>query len=130
MSGGPEVRDAGGHVGHCTAQLTAALEKVIPEEAATVVLAYEPIWGIGAGRVAGPSEAQEVCAALRTTLGELYGETVAGAVRVPYGGSVKSDSIGEIVAERDVDGALVGGASIDPDEFANLCAIAAGGSLR
>ncbi|ODU98913.1 MAG: triose-phosphate isomerase [Pseudonocardia sp. SCN 73-27] len=127
---GLEVRDADSHIGHCTAQLTAALEKVIPEEAATVVVAYEPVWAIGTGRVAGPSEAQEVCAALRTTLGELYGQTVAGAVRVLYGGSVKSDNIGEIVAERDIDGALIGGASIDPDEFAKLCAIAAGGSLR
>ncbi|GJF04838.1 triose-phosphate isomerase [Pseudonocardia benzenivorans] len=127
---GLEVREGGGHIGHCTAQLTAAVEQVTPEEAATLVVAYEPIWAIGTSRVADPRDAQEVSAALRTTLGELYGDTVAGAVRVLYGGSVKSDNIGEIVAERDIDGALVGGASLDPDEFAKLCAIAAGGSLR
>lgn len=126
---GLDVREAGGQVGHCTAQLTAALEKVTPEQAATLVVAYEPIWAIGTGRVAGPADAQEVCAALRATLAELYGDTVAGAVRVLYGGSVKSGNVGEIVAEADVDGALVGGASLDPDEFAKLSAIAAGGPL-
>lgn len=123
------VREADGQVGHCTAQLAAALQKVTPEQAATLVVAYEPIWAIGTGRVAGPADAQEVCAALRATLAELYGDTVAGAVRVLYGGSVKSGNVGEIVAEADVDGALVGGASLDPDEFAKLCAVAAGGPL-
>ena len=126
---GLDVREADGQVGHCTAQLAAALQKVTPEQAATLVIAYEPIWAIGTGRVAGPADAQEVCAALRATLAELYGDTVAGAVRVLYGGSVKSGNVGEIVAEADVDGALVGGASLDPDEFAKLSAIAAGGPL-
>ena len=126
---GLEVREGGGHVGHCTSQLAAALEKVTPEQAATIVVAYEPIWAIGTGRVAGAADAQEVCGALRANLAELYGDTVAAAVRVLYGGSVKSGNVGEIVAEPDVDGALVGGASLDPDEFAKLCAIAAGGPL-
>jgi triosephosphate isomerase len=126
---GLEVRENGGHVGHCASQLTAALAGVTAEQAATIVVAYEPVWAIGTGRVAGPADAQEVCGALRAELVGLYGDTVAGAVRVLYGGSVKSGNVGEIVGESDVDGALVGGASLDPDEFAKLCAIAAGGPL-
>ena len=76
-----------------------------------------------------PDDAQEVCAALRATLAELHGAETADAVRVLYGGSVKAKNVGEIVAGADVDGALVGGASLDADEFAQLCAIAAGGPL-
>ncbi|GAY12902.1 triose-phosphate isomerase [Pseudonocardia sp. N23] len=125
-----EIRERGDHVAHCTSQLTAALAKITPKQAAALVVAYEPIWAIGTGRVAGSNDAQEVSAALRTTVRELYGEAIANGVRVLYGGSVKSDNIGEIVAQPDVDGALVGGASLDPDEFAKICAIAAGGSLR
>ena len=126
---GLPVREEGAHVGHCTSQLTAALAKVTAEHAATLVVAYEPIWAIGTGRVASPADAQEVCAALRATLAELYDTDVAAAVRILYGGSVKSGNVGEIVAENDVDGALVGGASLDGAEFAKLCAIAAGGPL-
>jgi triosephosphate isomerase len=126
---GLEVREAGEHIGHVTRQLTAGLVGVTAEQAATLVVAYEPIWAIGTGRVASPSDAQEVCASLRATLEKLYGEDVAARVRVLYGGSVKSGNVGEIVAEPDVDGALVGGASLDAPEFAKLCAIAAGGPL-
>jgi triosephosphate isomerase (TIM) len=126
---GLDVREQGRHVEHTTHQLTQALKKVTAEQVATVVIAYEPIWAIGTGRVAGPSDAQEVCAALRKTVADLHGDAVAETVRVLYGGSVKAKNVGEIVAEADVDGALVGGASLDPDEFAQLCAIAAGGPL-
>jgi triosephosphate isomerase (TIM) len=126
---GLDVREAGQHVEHTTHQLTAALKKVPAEQVRTMVIAYEPVWAIGTGRVAGPADAQEVCAALRKTLSELHGEAVAADVRVLYGGSVKAKNVGEIVAEADVDGALVGGASLDADEFAQLCAIAAGGPL-
>ncbi|MBC3192538.1 triose-phosphate isomerase [Pseudonocardia sp. C8] len=126
---GLDVREAGTHVQHCTDQLRAACANVSAEQAATLVLAYEPIWAIGTGKVAGASDAQEVCAALRETLRELYGDEVAAAVRILYGGSVKSSNVGEIVAQSDVDGALVGGASLDADEFAKLSAIAAGGPL-
>ena len=126
---GLDVREAGTHVQHCTDQLRGALKGVTAEQAAGLVLAYEPVWAIGTGKVAGPADAQEVCAALRATLAELYSDEVAGTVRVLYGGSVKSSNVGEIVARTDVDGALVGGASLDAEEFAKLSAIAAGGPL-
>ena len=126
---GLEVREAGNHVQHCTDQLRGALKKVGADQVGSLVLAYEPVWAIGTGRVASAADAQEVCAALRETLRELYGDDVAARVRVLYGGSVKSSNVAEIVAKGDVDGALVGGASLDADEFAKLCAIAAGGPL-
>jgi triosephosphate isomerase (TIM) len=126
---GLEIREAGEHIAHVTGQLRADLAKVTAEQAATLVVAYEPIWAIGTGRVASATDAQEVCAALRATLAEIYDADVAAAVRILYGGSVKSGNVGEIVAETDVDGALVGGASLDGAEFAKLCAIAAGGPL-
>ena len=126
---GLEVREAGGHVEHCTAQLLAACKGLKAEQVATLVVAYEPVWAIGTGRVATPADAQEVCHALRSALAEKYGAEVAEAVRVLYGGSVKAGNIAEIVEQADVDGALVGGASLDADEFAELCALAAGGPL-
>ena len=126
---GLEVREAGEHVAHTTAQLEAALRGVDAAQAASLVVAYEPVWAIGTGRVASAADAQEVCAALRTALAGLHGDEVAAGVRVLYGGSVKAKNVGEIVAGADVDGALVGGASLDADEFAQLCAIAAGGPL-
>ncbi|GGP62298.1 triose-phosphate isomerase [Saccharothrix coeruleofusca] len=124
-----EVRDAGGHVEHCTEQLVAGLKGLSAEQVRGVVIAYEPVWAIGTGKVASSADAQEVCAALRAKLAELHGEDVASAVRVLYGGSVKSGNIGELIAQKDVDGALVGGASLDADEFTKLCALAAGGPL-
>jgi triosephosphate isomerase len=126
---GLEAREQGGHVVHCTTQLDAALARVTAEQVAGLVVAYEPIWAIGTGRVATPADAQEVCAALRARVAQRYDEPTAESLRVLYGGSVKSGNIGELVAEPDVDGALVGGASLDADEFAKLCAIAAGGPL-
>jgi triosephosphate isomerase len=126
---GLEVREAGGHLVHSTAQLRAALKGLSAEQARTIVVAYEPIWAIGTGRVATPADAQEVCGALRETLADKYGAEVAEEVRVLYGGSVKSSNIADLVAEPDIDGALVGGASLDADEFAKLCALAAGGPL-
>ena len=124
-----DVRDQSGHVTHCTAQLDAALAKVTDEQAAGLVVAYEPIWAIGTGRVATPADAQEVCAALRAQVAQRYDEATARSLRVLYGGSAKADNIGELMAEADVDGALVGGASLDADGFAKMCAIAAGGPL-
>ena len=90
------------------------------------MVAYEPVWAIGTGRVATPADAQEVCGALRAALAEQYGQEIADGVRILYGGSVKSANVAEIVAQPDVDGALVGGASLDGTEFAALAANAVG----
>ncbi|MFF0311701.1 triose-phosphate isomerase [Streptosporangium sp. NPDC004379] len=116
-----EVRRAGGQVAHSVAQLDGALRKVTAEQAASIVLAYEPVWAIGTGEVATPEDAQEVCGALRSRLAELYDADVAAAVRILYGGSVKADNILGIMAQPDVDGALVGGASLDQVEFVKIC---------
>ena len=118
---GLEVRKAGGQVAHVLDQLRAALVDVSKEQARSIVIAYEPIWAIGTGEVATPSDAQEVCSAIRTLLADLYSGDVADAVRILYGGSVKASNIAAIMAQEDVDGALVGGASIDPAEFASIC---------
>jgi triosephosphate isomerase (TIM) len=126
---GLEVREAGAHLAHCTEQLRAALKGLSAEQVRTVVVAYEPIWAIGTGRVATPADAQEVCGALRQALVDKYGAVVADDVRVLYGGSVKASNVADLVAEADIDGALVGGASLDADEFAKLCALTAGGPL-
>jgi triosephosphate isomerase len=123
------VRDDGGHVVHCSDQLNAGLAGLTGEQVRSVVLAYEPVWAIGTGKVASAEDAQEVCAALRECVRNGHGDEVAGGVRVLYGGSVKAKNVGEIMAGADVDGALVGGASLDADEFAQLCAVAAGGPL-
>ncbi|WP_127783116.1 triose-phosphate isomerase [Rhodococcus sp. X156] len=126
---GLEVREAGDQVSYSVDQLRGSLAGCTPEQVASVVVAYEPVWAIGTGRVATPADAQEVCGALRKELVELGGAAAGAAVRVLYGGSVTSKNVGEIVAENDVDGALVGGASLKGEEFATLCAIAAGGPL-
>jgi triosephosphate isomerase (TIM) len=115
-----EVRRDGRQVEHATSQLRAALAGLPADSAKSLVVAYEPVWAIGTGEVATPDDAQEVCSALRSTLGELYDAEVAGAVRVLYGGSVKPDNIAGIMAERDVDGALVGGASLSVEDFAAI----------
>jgi triosephosphate isomerase len=118
---GLDVRQAGDHVAHVLAQVEAGLAGIAAEQAKTVVIAYEPIWAIGTGEVATPQDAQEVCAAIRTKLAELYFGDLADGIRVLYGGSVKANNIAGIMAEEDVDGALVGGASIVADEFASIC---------
>jgi triosephosphate isomerase len=114
-----EDRRAGRHLEHTLGQLTKGLEGV---EAAseTLVVAYEPVWAIGTGEVATPADAQEVCGAIRARLGELYSPELADTVRVLYGGSVKPSNVASIMAQADVDGALVGGASIDAGEFASI----------
>ncbi|MEV0595249.1 triose-phosphate isomerase [Nonomuraea cavernae] len=118
---GLAVRQAGEQVAHTLAQLEGALRKVSAKQAQSIVVAYEPVWAIGTGEVATPEDAQEVCAALRVRLAELYDPEVASAVRILYGGSVKSGNIAGIMAQPDVDGALVGGASIDAGEFVKIC---------
>ncbi|WP_347057203.1 triose-phosphate isomerase [Blastococcus sp. HT6-30] len=125
---GLDVRKAGAHVAHCTAQLDAALEGRTAEQVAGLVIAYEPVWAIGTGEVATPEDAQQVCGALRARLAERFGDETASSVRILYGGSVKAANTAGILAGADIDGALVGGASLDADEFAQICRIAAGGS--
>ena len=126
---GLEIREAGDHVAYNVDQLKGSLAGLSAEEIAKIVIAYEPVWAIGTGRVASAADAQEVCAAVRATVAELADAEVAAGVRVLYGGSVSSKNVGEIVGQTDVDGALVGGASLKADEFATLSAIAAGGPL-
>jgi triosephosphate isomerase len=125
---GLDVRQAGRHVEHCSAQLDAALAGLAAEQLQELVVAYEPVWAIGTGEVATPADAQEVCGALRARLAERYGPETAAVVRILYGGSVKAGNTAGILAGPDVDGALVGGASLDADEFASICRTAAGGS--
>lgn len=118
---GLDVRQAGEHVAHVLTQLEGSLAGITAEQAATVVIAYEPVWAIGTGEVATPDDAQEVCSAIRGRLAQLYSPEVADAVRVLYGGSVKSGNVASIMAGADVDGALVGGASLQAEEFAAIC---------
>jgi triosephosphate isomerase len=117
---GHEVRQAGDHCAHTVAQLEAAVDGVSAAQGRTLVVAYEPVWAIGTGEVATPENAQEVCADLRTKLADIWTGDVADAVRILYGGSVKSTNIAAIMAQPDVDGALVGGASLDAEEFAKI----------
>jgi triosephosphate isomerase len=124
-----EVREAGDHVSHNVEQLRGSLAGLSADQIVSVVIAYEPVWAIGTGRVAGAGDAQEVCAAIRGELKALASAQVAENVRVLYGGSVNAKNIGEIIAQPDIDGALVGGASLDGEQFATLSAIAAGGPL-
>jgi triosephosphate isomerase len=123
---GLEIREAGNQVEYSVNQLLAGIADVTPEQAESLVLAYEPVWAIGTGRVATPADAQEVCAALRVALAGKYGQETADKIRILYGGSVKSGNVAEICAQTDVDGALVGGASLDGTEFATLAANAVG----
>jgi len=94
---------------------------VPPETVASMVVAYEPIWAIGTGEVASPDDAQEMCGAIRERISATQGAEAGANVRILYGGSVKDDNIAPIMAQPDVDGALVGGASLDAAQFASIC---------
>ncbi|TDC35570.1 triose-phosphate isomerase [Micromonospora sp. 15K316] len=118
---GLDVREAGRHVSHCADQLEGALSGVSAEQVTKVVVAYEPVWAIGTGKTATPEDAQEVCGAVRERLVEMYGGETAQQVRILYGGSVKASNVAATMAQADVDGALVGGASLDAEEFAQIC---------
>jgi triosephosphate isomerase (TIM) len=117
---GLDVREAGGHVAHSCEQLDAAIKGLKPDQMEKVVVAYEPIWAIGTGKTATPEDAREMTAALRSRVADKHGNT-ADRVRILYGGSVKAANIAAIMAQPDVDGALVGGASIDAEEFVRIC---------
>ncbi|HET7327274.1 MAG TPA: triose-phosphate isomerase [Nocardioidaceae bacterium] len=118
---GLAVRQAAEHVQHTVAQVEGSLAGFSAEQVAGLVVAYEPVWAIGTGEACSPEDAQEVCAAIRTRIAETASEEAAAAVRVLYGGSVKSANVTAIMEKPDVDGALVGGASLQADEFAAIC---------
>ncbi|MBD8505255.1 triose-phosphate isomerase [Hoyosella sp. G463] len=124
---GLDVREAGEHVEHNLGQLRGSLEGISSKDLPKVVIAYEPVWAIGTGKVASAADAQEVCAAIRSELARVASPETAGSMRILYGGSVSAKNVRSLIAESDVDGALVGGASLKSDDFAQLCAIAAGG---
>ena len=115
------IRTDGDHVQHCTSQLDAGLVGLTGDQVSAMVVAYEPIWAIGTGEVASPEDAQEVCSALRGRVSEVHGPEVAAGVRILYGGSVKPDNMPAIMAQSDIDGALVGGASLDYEGFVRIC---------
>jgi triosephosphate isomerase len=117
---GLEVRQSGDHVSFTLEQLRESLSGFPSESAEQLVVAYEPVWAIGTGEVAGPGDAQEMAAAIRAELATIFGEPAAEAIRVLYGGSVKAANAAALLQERDVDGLLVGGASLDAGEFANI----------
>ena len=115
-----EEREAGRTTEKVLGQVRAALSSLSTEAVSSLVVAYEPIWAIGTGKTATAEDAQEMCGAIRREVSVLCGSATADAVRVQYGGSVKAANIAELMAQPDIDGALVGGASLDPDEFARI----------
>lgn len=114
------IRESGTHVSHVVRQVRAGLDGLHKPDLKKIVIAYEPIWAIGTGKTATPEDAQEVCAAIREEMQSIGSAEIASNCRILYGGSVKSANVVEIMKEPDVDGALVGGASLDPDEFAKI----------
>jgi triosephosphate isomerase len=114
-------REAGGTEAKVLGQVAAGLAGRTAEQVASMVIAYEPIWAIGTGLTATAADAQAVCAAIRRRVAEMFGGDAAASVRIQYGGSVKGGNIAELIACTDIDGALVGGASLDADEFARIC---------
>ena len=115
-----EEREAGDTENKVTGQVTAGLAGVAADVVAGLVIAYEPIWAIGTGRTATPEDAQAVCAHVRSVVADSFGAGAAAAVRIQYGGSVKPNNAPDLMAQPDIDGALVGGASLDPDDFARI----------
>jgi len=116
-----EVRQAGDHIPYTLAQLDGGLAGLKGEQVGGMVMAYEPVWAIGTGEVATPEDAQEVCAAIRGRVSAVHGDGVAAGARILYGGSVKPDNMAAIMAQPDIDGGLVGGASLDAGEFVRIC---------
>jgi triosephosphate isomerase len=118
---GLDVRQDGRHVEHTLEQLDGSLAGLGAEQVAGLVVAYEPVWAIGTGEVATPDDAQEVCSAIRARVAEAWSADAANAVRILYGGSVKAANVAGIMQKTDVDGCLVGGASLQADEFGGIC---------
>lgn len=120
-----DVREAGTHVDYVVNQTRNSLAGLSTEQLAHTVIAYEPVWAIGTGKVASAADAQEVCAALRGLIAQLANEDIAAEMRILYGGSVKPETIGELISQPDIDGGLIGGASLVGEDFAKLAANAA-----
>jgi triosephosphate isomerase (TIM) len=116
-----DIRQAGQHLEYTLSQLDGGLAGVTAEQVAGMVIAYEPVWAIGTGQVATPEDAQEVCGAIRARISAVHGASTGAGTRILYGGSVKPDNMPAIMAQRDIDGALVGGASLDAGEFVRIC---------
>ena len=114
------IRETGTHVSHVVRQIRAGLEGFHKPDLKKIVIAYEPIWAIGTGRTATPEDAEEVCAAIREEIESIGSAEIASNMRILYGGSVKSSNIVEIMKKDNVDGALIGGASLDPEELAKI----------
>lgn len=115
-----QEREAGITLDRVSSQVRGSLKGRSKSEVESLVIAYEPIWAIGTGLTATAADAQDVCAEIRTVVRSDWGSDAASAIRIQYGGSVKAGNVSELMAQPDIDGALVGGASIDPDEFARL----------
>jgi triosephosphate isomerase (TIM) len=116
-----EVRQAGQHISHTLAQLDGALAEIPAGQIGSVLVAYEPVWAIGTGEVATPQDAQEMCGAIRSRISAGHTDAVGTGMRILYGGSVKPDNMAAIMAQPDIDGALVGGASLDVGDFVRIC---------
>jgi len=114
------VRETGAHVSHVVRQIRAVLEGFHKPDLKKIVIAYEPVWAIGTGKTATPEDAEEVCAAIREEIESIGSAEIAANMRILYGGSVKSSNIVEIMKKENVDGALIGGASLDPEELAKI----------
>ena len=114
------IRDEGTTLDFVCAQVKAAFAGIEPSEAKDCVIAYEPIWAIGTGRTATPEQAQEVCAAIRSTVADMYGIQVAEEMRVLYGGSMNPGNVSMLIAEPDIDGGLIGGAALKKESFVQL----------
>ena len=115
-----DEREAGGAESKVDGQVRAGLAGITPEQVAAMVIAYEPIWAIGTGKTATADDAQAMCAVIRQVVGEVAGDDAAAGVRIQYGGSVKPTNTAELMGQPDIDGALVGGASLDPDDFSRI----------
>ena len=115
-----EIREAGTYIAHVVDQINKDLDGFAPEEVAKLVIAYEPIWAIGTGKTATFEQAEEVCKAIREAVAKKFGQEAADAIRIQYGGSVKPSTIKDLMQQPNVDGALVGGASLKSKDFSEI----------